>query len=230
MQLYATQPCFPPSFSPPPAYGPQARATVRAGDPSDPGQPLIFDATAHPLPTSVSWRHWVHGTLKTDIKNEAEKLLKTKDRNVEFSHGEAENILKIGQLQKMEGIQSHRDKVSGLHAQITPAFTPNTVHFERVAQTLEFQGVSGFSSLRALLIEVPPTCLVSPWLGQCGRARISCHGRPARARAWAMARLRLRLRHAVHTLIKDALDRNGFAVLPEPTEGPFSNPSPNKQE
>jgi hypothetical protein len=80
------------------------------------GQPLIFDATAHPFPCSVSWRHCVRQSSKSDIKNEAENLLITKDRKLEFSHGEAENILNRGQLQKMEGTQSRGDKVSGLHA------------------------------------------------------------------------------------------------------------------
>ena len=40
---------------------------------------------AHPLPTSVSWRHYVHETLKTDIQDEAVTLLKTKGQKVEFT-------------------------------------------------------------------------------------------------------------------------------------------------
>ena len=60
------------------------------------GQPLVFDATAHPSLSSVSWRHYVHETLKTDTKNEAASLLKTKGRNVKFPDGEAVSLLKKG--------------------------------------------------------------------------------------------------------------------------------------
>jgi hypothetical protein len=70
----------------------------------------------------VSWRHSVPRTLKKDIKNEAENLLKTKGRNFEFSHGEAENILKRGRLPKMEGTQSPGDKLSSLPAEDDVSF------------------------------------------------------------------------------------------------------------
>jgi hypothetical protein len=71
MPLYATPPRVPPSLSPSPCIWP---ASARRGR-----------LSAWPLPCSVSWRHSVPGTLKTDIKNEAASLLKTKGRNLEFS-------------------------------------------------------------------------------------------------------------------------------------------------
>jgi hypothetical protein len=81
MPLYATPSHFPPS--PSPAYGPQARAAALEGySPSY-------------SPSQVPWRHYVHEILKSDIKNEAVNLLKTKGRKFDFSHGEAVNILKI---------------------------------------------------------------------------------------------------------------------------------------
>jgi hypothetical protein len=66
------------------------------------GEPLIFDATAHPLPSSVSRRHSVHETLKTDVKYEAVNLLKTKSLKFEFSPGEAVNLLQTGLLTRIE--------------------------------------------------------------------------------------------------------------------------------
>ena len=94
MLLYATPAGFPPSFSHPPANRPQARAAARASDPpGSGGQPLIFDATARSLPSSVSWRHYVHETLKTDIKDEAVNLLKTKGRKCEFLRWQSRYII-----------------------------------------------------------------------------------------------------------------------------------------
>jgi hypothetical protein len=57
---------------------------------------------AHPFPLSASWRHYVHESLKTDIKNEAVNLLKTNGRKFRFSHGEAATLLKIGLLAIIE--------------------------------------------------------------------------------------------------------------------------------
>ena len=60
-------------------------AAVHAERAKTGGQPLIFDVSAHPLPSSVSQRHCVHDTPKTDILNEATILLKTKGRKAQFS-------------------------------------------------------------------------------------------------------------------------------------------------
>jgi hypothetical protein len=45
-------------------------------------------------------RHCVRETLKTDIKNEAASLLKTKDPNFESSRGEADTLLKQRRLHR----------------------------------------------------------------------------------------------------------------------------------
>ena len=53
-------------------------------------------------------RHYVWKSSKTDIRNEAENLLKIKGRLRDFLRGEAENILKPNHLMKfVEDNMSH---------------------------------------------------------------------------------------------------------------------------
>jgi hypothetical protein len=89
MPLYPTLTHVPPSFSPSPCVWPASARHCRL--------------SAWPIPSSVSWRHSVPETLKSDIKNEAVNLLKTKDWKFEFSRSEAVNALITGRLAKMEG-------------------------------------------------------------------------------------------------------------------------------